>query len=279
MSRLDGFTLTRARTFTLAMLAALALASCQTVQTTQPGAVGVERKQAMLLSSQQVNRSAAVAYQQEMKRAAARSTLNRNPAQVARVRAAAQRLIAASGAFRADAPGWPWEVNVVTFDEINAWAMPGGKMAVYTGLLERLKVTDEELAAAMGHEMAHALREHGRERASQAVAQGVAISVIGAAVGAGEASIELAQLITDLTLNLPNSREHEREADRIGVELAARAGYDPRAAISLWQKMAQAGGVRPPQFLSTHPSPENRTRDLQDYSARVMPLYESARRR
>lgn len=255
------------------------LAACQTVQTTQPGAVGVERKQTMVLSSNQVNRSASLAYQQEMKKAAGKSALNRNPAQVSRVRAVAQRLIGASGAFRADAPGWLWEVNVVSSDEINAWVMPGGKMAVYTGLLERLRLTDDELAAAMGHEMAHALREHGRERASQAVAQGVAISVIGAAVGAGEASLELAQLITDLTFNLPNSREHEREADRIGVELAARAGYDPRAAVTLWQKMTQAGGVRPPQFLSTHPSPENRTRDLQDYSARVMPLYESARRR
>jgi predicted Zn-dependent protease len=261
------------------MLVAAMLASCETVQTTQPGVVGVERKQTMLLSSGQVNRSAVLAYQQELKKAAARNALNRDPQQVARVRGIAQRLIAATGAFRPDAPGWAWEVNVISSNDVNAWAMPGGKMAVYTGLLERLKPTDDELAAVLGHEMAHALREHGRERASQAVAQGVVISVVGAAVGAGEASLELAQLIADLTLTLPNSREHEREADRIGVELAARAGFDPRAAITLWQKMAQAGRGAPPQFLSTHPSPENRAHDLAEYAARVMPLYEAARRK
>lgn len=276
---MDRFSVTRAVAFAFALLGAVALASCQTVQTTQPGVVGVERKQTMLLSSGQVNRSAGLAYQQEMKKAAGRNALNRDPQQVARVRSIANRLIAATGAFRPDAPGWAWEVNVISSKDINAWCMPGGKMAVYTGLLERLQPTDDELAAVLGHEIAHALREHGRERASQAVAQGVVISLVGAAVGAGDAALELAQLIADLTFNLPNSREHEREADRVGVELAARAGFDPRAAVTLWQKMAQAGGGSPPQFLSTHPSPENRVRDLEGYAARVMPLYESARRR
>jgi predicted Zn-dependent protease len=157
--------------------------------------------------------------------------------------------------------------------------MPGGKMAVYTGLIEKLKVTDDELAAVMGHEIAHALREHGRERASQAYAQAIGIQVIGAAVGLGGSQMQIAQIITDVTINLPNSREHEVEADRIGVELAARAGYDPRAAVTLWQKMGQAGGAAPPQFLSTHPSPQNRQNDLAAYAARVMPLYESARKR
>jgi predicted Zn-dependent protease len=257
----------------------LALSSCQTVQTTQPGAVGVDRPQTMVLSSEQVNRSASLAYQQEIKKAQGKNALNRDPAQVARVRSIAHRLIGVSGAFRADAPRWAWEVNVISSGDVNAWVMPGGKMAVYSGLIERLKPTDDELAAVLGHEMAHALREHGRERASQAMAQGLAISVIGIAVGLGELTQDLALLITELTFNRPNSREHEREADRIGVELAARAGFDPRAAVSLWQKMAQADGGRMPQFLSTHPSPEHRARDLRDYSARVMPLYDSARRR
>lgn len=259
--------------------AAFALASCQTVQTTQPGAVGVERQQTMLLSSQEVNQSAARAYHQELKKAAAKGALNRNAAQVARVRVIALRLANASGAFRPDAPRWAWESNVITSKEINAWCMPGGKMAVYSGLIERLQVTDDELAAVMGHEIAHALREHGRERASQAMAQGMAISVLGAVLGASDSSVQLAQIITDVTINLPNSREHEQEADRVGVELAARAGYDPRAAVTLWQKMARTAGGGPPQFLSTHPSPENRIRDLQGYAARVMPLYEAARRR
>jgi len=263
----------------LLVMAAFALSSCQSVQTTQPGAVGVQRKQSMLLSSQEVNQGAARAYREELKKAAAKGALNRNAAQVARVRAIARRLEAASGAFRPDAPRWAWETNVITSKEINAWCMPGGKMAVYTGLIDRLHVTDDELAAVMGHEIAHALREHGRERASQAMAQAMVISIVGAAVGASGSSMQLAQIITDVTINLPNSREDEQEADRIGVELAARAGYDPRAAVTLWQKMERASGSGPPQFLSTHPSPENRIRDLQIYAARVMPLYEAARRR
>ncbi len=260
----------------LLLLGTVALASCQTVQTTQPGTVGVDRRQAMLLSADQVNRSASLAYQQEIRKAAGKGALNRNPAQVARVRAIAQRLIGATGAFRPDAPRWAWEVNVITSNEVNAWAMPGGKVAVYTGLIDQLRLTDDELAAVMGHEMAHALREHGRERASQAAVQQGLLSLGGALLGLGDAGMQLAGIVADVTINLPNSREDEREADRIGVELAARAGYDPRAAVTLWQKMAQTGGGSPPQFLSTHPAPENRTRDLQDYSARVMPLYRQA---
>lgn len=260
-------------------LAATALVSCKTVQTTQPGTVGVDRKQTMLLSSGTVNRSATLAYQQELKKAAGKNTLNRNPAQVARVRTIAQRLIPATAAFRPDAPGWAWEVNVISSNDINAWVMPGGKMAVYTGLIKKLNVTDDELAAVMGHEIAHALREHGRERASQAAVQQGLLTVGGALLGLGDSGMQLASIVTDVTINLPNSRGHEQEADRVGVELAARAGYDPRAAVTLWQKMTQAGGSAPPQFLSTHPSPQNRARDLTDYSARVMPLYEGARKR
>jgi predicted Zn-dependent protease len=261
----------------LAMM--LALGACKSVQTTQPGVVGVDRKQSMLLSSNQVNQSSQIAYQQELKKAAGKNALNRNSAQVARVRAIAQRLIPATGAFRADAPKWAWEVNVITSNDVNAWCMPGGKIAVYTGLIEKLHITDDELAAVMGHEIGHALREHGRERASQAAAQNLLLSVGGALLGLGDGGMQLASVITDVTFNLPNSREDEVEADRIGVELAARAGFDPRAAVTLWQKMGQSGGGAPPQFLSTHPSPQNRQRDLTDYAARVMPLYESARPR
>lgn len=258
--------------------AVLALPGCETVQTTRSGAVGVDRGQTMLLSSQEVNRSAAQAYQKMMQDAARKGALNRDPAMVARVRRVAGRLVSATGAFRSDAPGWPWEINVISSKELNAWAMPGGKMAINSGIIERLRLSDDELAAILGHEMAHALREHGRERASQAVAQSVGLSVLGAALGLGGAAQDLAAIIADVTFNLPNSRQHEQEADRIGVELAARGGYDPRAAVALWQKMAQADGGGPPQFLSTHPSPENRIRDLQEYAARVMPLYEGARR-
>jgi len=263
----------------LSFIGTLALASCQTVQTTQPGVVGVERQQSMLLSSAQVDKSAAQAYQQELKKAAAKKALNRDPEQVARVRVIALRLINVTGAFRPDAPRWAWESNVITSNDVNAWCMPGGKIAVYTGLIEKVKPTDDELAAVMGHEIAHALREHGRERASQAAAQSIALSIGGALLGLGDNSVQLAQIITDVTFNLPNSREDEIEADRIGVELAARAGYDPHAAVTLWQKMGQVGGSAPPQFLSTHPSPQNRQKDLTAYAERVMPLYEAARKR
>jgi predicted Zn-dependent protease len=262
-----------------AAAAVLLLGSCQTVQTTQSGEVGVERRQTMMLSAGEVNRAAEQAYQQQMQAAANKGILNRDPGQVARVRGIANRLIAATGAFRSDAPGWRWEVNVITSPQINAWCMPGGKIAVYTGIIEKLNLTDDELAAILGHEIAHALREHGRERASQQAAQNLVLGIGGALLGIGQGGAQLAQIVADVTFGLPNSREFEREADRIGVELAARAGYDPRAAVSLWQKMAKAAGGGPPQFLSTHPSPENRIQDLQGYAARVMPLYEANRRR
>lgn len=260
-------------------LAALVLAGCQTVQTTQSGMVGVDRKQTFLVSSETVNSSSAKAYREVLQQASGKRQLNRDPAQVARVRAIAERLIRSTGAFRSDAPGWTWEVSVITSKEVNAWCMPGGKIAVYTGLIDRLKVTDDELAAVMGHEIAHALREHGRERASQQLVQGLAIGIIGIAAGLSRDTMDLSQTILDVTFNLPHSRTDETEADRIGVELAARSGYDPRAAISLWNKMIQAGGGQPPEWLSTHPSHERRVNDLQVYAARVMPLFESARQR
>lgn len=259
-------------------LSALALAACQTARTTDSGAVGVERQQTMLLSSEDVNRSAAQAYRQEMAAAQRAGRLNRNPPQVARVRAIAARLITASAAFRADARGWAWETNVLSSKEVNAWCMPGGKMAVYTGLIERLKPTDAELAAIMGHEIAHALREHGRERASQAMAASIGLSILGAATGMSSGAMDLSAIVVDVTIMKPNSRAFETEADRVGVELAARAGYDPRAAITLWQKMGALGEGQPPQFLSTHPSYESRIADLRVYADRVMPLYERARR-
>jgi predicted Zn-dependent protease len=263
---------------TLLLPAVLLLAACQTVQTTQSGTVGVDRKQSMILSSAEVNRAAEQSYQQTMQDAARKGTLNRNPAQVQRVRAVAGRLIPATRAFRADAPGWKWEVNVITSNDINAWCMPGGKIAVYTGIIDKLNLSDDELAAIIGHEIAHALREHGRERASQQAAQNAVLGIGGALLGIGDIGTGLAQIVADVTYGLPNSREFEREADRMGVELAARAGYDPRAAITLWQKMAQVGGGGPPQFLSTHPSSSSRIQDLQAYSAQVMPLYNAARR-
>jgi predicted Zn-dependent protease len=157
--------------------------------------------------------------------------------------------------------------------------MPGGKIAVYTGLIEKLSLTDDELAAVMGHEISHALREHARERASEQAVAGVGISVLAAAAGLGDLGQKGMEYAYMGLLGLPNSRKHETEADRMGVELAARAGYNPHAAVTLWEKMAKVGGSEPPKFLSTHPPREDRLQDLTNYSQRVMPLYEQARKK
>lgn len=257
----------------------LLIAGCESVQTTSGGAVGVGRAQYMMVSAAQMNAAAEQSYAQTMQEARNKNLLNRNPAQVNRVRAVAGRLIPATAAFRSDAPGWRWEVNVISSQEVNAWCMPGGKIAVYTGLMDNLQLTDAELAAVMGHEIAHALREHGREKASQQAAQNAVIGVGAALLGVGEGGAGLANIAAQVTYGLPNSREFEREADRVGVELAARAGYDPNAAITLWQKMAQATVGGGPAFLSTHPAAADRIQDLQKYAAQVMPLYQAAQRR
>ncbi|MBL8383472.1 MAG: M48 family metallopeptidase [Burkholderiales bacterium] len=265
----------------LAAVLAAGLVSCKTVRTTQGGAVGVDRQQTMsaLVSVRELEQGANQAYRQALSAAGKKGVLNTDAAQAARVRAIAQRLIPATAVFRSDAPGWQWEINVINGPEVNAWCMPGGKIAVYSGLIQKLNATDDELAAVMGHEIAHALREHARERASQQINAGIVATGVGVALGGSQGTMDMASLVANLTYNLPNSRLHETEADRIGVELAARAGYDPRAAISLWEKMRRVAGGGPPQWLSTHPSSESRIRDLQDYAARVMPLYERARRR
>lgn len=261
------------------LLLLVCLGGCATKQSTQPGVVGIERKQTLWVSASEINQASVQAYQDVVHKSEQQHALDRNPQELARVKAIAQRLIPATVAFRSDAPGWKWEVHVIDSPEVNAWCMPGGKIAVYSGLIEKLNLTDDELAAVMGHEIAHALREHGRERASQAMATGLGLTVLSAAVGASQGQTDLAKLVTDLTINLPNSRGFETEADRIGVELAARAGYDPRAALTLWQKMSKAeSGGAPPQWLSTHPSHEHRQKDLADYSQRVLPLYQAAQK-
>lgn len=261
------------------LLVALALAGCETVQTTQGGTVGVDREQRMMVSSEQINAASTQSYRETMKEASAKGLLNRDANYVNRVRTIANRLIPAAGAFRADSVKWGWEVNVITSKEVNAWCMPGGKIAVYTGLIDALQITDAELAAVMGHEIAHALREHGREKASQQMAQNAVIGIGAALLGIGEGGASLVNMAAQVTYGLPNSREFEREADRIGVELAARAGYDPRAAITLWQKMGQVAGGGGPAFLSTHPPAADRITDLQKYSQQVMPLYQASQKR
>jgi Zn-dependent protease with chaperone function len=213
-----------------------------------------------------------------MAEAQKKGALDKDPAQVQRVKAIVSRLVPQVATFRPDALKWPWEAHVISIDEANAWCMPGGKMAIYTGLIQRLQLTDDEIAAVMGHEIAHALREHSREQISRQMGTQMAIGIAGALFGVGELGQGLGNMVADVTLNLPKSRLHETEADRIGVELAARAGYDPQAAIRLWQKMAKgSSGGQPPKWLSTHPSHEDRLSDLQAYSQKVMPLYQAAK--
>jgi len=268
--------------FRAGLVAAFAVlaAGCQSVQTTSAGAVGVERRQAMsaLVSEADLRRGSEQAYAQLLGQARLKGSLNADAALTQRVRAIAQRMIPATAAFRPDAPGWKWEVNVLQSDQLNAWCKPGGKIAFYSGIITRLALTDDEIAAIMGHEIAHALREHARERASEQQAAGLLIGVGAALLGVGSAGADLGQMAYKVAVGMPNSRAHETEADRIGVELAARAGYDPRAAIALWQKMAKASGGGTPQWLSTHPSAETRQQDLAVYAQRVMPLYQQARR-
>ncbi|MCM5569554.1 M48 family metallopeptidase [Burkholderiaceae bacterium FT117] len=256
------------------------LVGCQSVQTTAGGAVGIERTQRMspLVSETQLREQAELSYREALAKERQQGKLNADPALTARVRAIAGRLIPAAGAFRPEATRWNWEVNVIRSDEMNAWCMPGGKIAVYTGLITKLGLNDDEIAAIVGHEIAHALREHARERASEQLGAQVLLSGAVMAIGGGQASMDLGGLFYKTFFGLPNSRLHETEADRIGVELAARAGYDPRAAISLWRKMTARGGSGVPEFLSTHPAADTRIADLEVYSARVMPLYEQARR-
>lgn len=264
-----------------ALSVAALLAGCQSVQTTAGGAVGVERTQRMspLISEAQLREQAELSYREVLSKERQQGDLNADAALTNRVRAITGRLIPAAGAFRPEATRWNWEVNVIRSDEMNAWCMPGGKIAVYTGLITKLNLSDDEIAAIVGHEIAHALREHARERASEQLGAQVLLSGAVMAIGGGQASMDLGGLFYKTFFGLPNSRLHETEADRIGVELAARAGYDPRAAMSLWRKMMANGGSRGPEFLSTHPSPETRLSDLEIYSARVMPLYEQARAR
>ena len=255
----------------------VSLGACETVQTTQGGVVGVDRTQRMAVAPEAMEQAARKEYADLIANERKKGTLNRNAVQVERVRVIVNRLIPQTASFRPDAVKWQWETNVISSSEVNAWCMPGGKMAVYTGLIDKLNATDDELAAVMGHEIAHALREHARERASeQMVASGI-ISVGSALFGLGDLGQTGAEYAYMGLLGLPNSRQHETEADRIGVELAARAGYDPRAAISLWRKMGQVSGAEPIKFLSTHPSTTDRLNDLTDYSQRVMPLYEQAK--
>ena len=258
-------------------LAGLALDGCQT--TTSGGSVGAERKQLLLVSSQELDQMAAQSYSKVKADAAANGTLNTDGAMLQRVRAVAARLEPQTRVFRSDAPGWRWEVNVINSNELNAYCMPGGKIMFYSGLIRQLNLSDEEIAIVMGHEIAHALREHSREQVSQAIAAQTVIGVGAALLGLGQGSSDVASIAYQSLIATRFSRTDENEADRIGLELTARAGYDPHAGVSLWQKMIKANsGGRPPAFLSSHPTDSSRVQQIEALLPTVMPFYTAARR-
>lgn len=254
-----------------------ALSGCAT--TTSGGAVGANRSQLMLISSEQLEQTAAQGYTKMKAEATEKGALNQDSKLLQRVQAIARRIEPQTGVFRRDAPGWKWEVNIIDSDQLNAFCMPGGKIMFYSGLINRLRLTDEEIAVVMGHEIAHALREHSREQVSQAIAAQAAMGVGSAALGLGQGAAQLANVGYEALIATHFSRTDEAEADRIGLELTARAGYNPRAGITLWQKMMSAsGGSQPPEFLSSHPADSTRVQQIESLLPIVMPLYQAARR-
>ena len=245
--------------------------------TTKSGAVGINRSQFMVVSSAEVDRLSAISYNEQNQKAKEKNILVTSGATYNRLKTISNRLIQQTSVFRDDTRQWNWQLTLINAPTLNATCAPGGKITFYTGLIEQLNLTDDEIAAIMGHEIAHALREHGRERLSQAMAQNALTSIALAAAGPYGSAVNAANQAAQYILVLPNSRQNESEADAIGIELAARAGYNPQAAISVWQKMNKATeGKNPPEFLSTHPSGDTRIEQITELLPAVQPLYISA---
>ena len=267
----------------LLMLALMSLPPLAQAQAQADGAAGVDvgRNSAFskLVPADAVEQAADQQYDQMMQQAAAQKALGGNThPQVLRLRAIANRIIPFAVAWNPRARDWQWEVNLIGGQQINAFCMPGGKIAFYSGILSKLQLSDDEVAMVMGHEIAHALREHARARMGKNAATGIGASLLSQMFGLGDIGQTLTRYGAQL-LTLQFSRSDESEADLVGMEIAARAGYNPRAAITLWQKMATAGRGAPPQWLSTHPSGNTRIRDIESNLPKVMPLYERANRR
>lgn len=261
----------------LAVATTALLAGC--ASSTSGSVAGGQRSQFMMVSESEIVQAAQQAYTQQNAKARAQGALITSGAEFNRVHTVMRRLIPHVAQFRPDAARWPWELVLINNNELNAHVMPGGKVTVYTGLIRRMNMTDDELAAVIGHEMAHALREHSREQMSQQAVGDLAVSLGGALIGLGSGGTQLAGLAKQVALDMPYSRHMESEADLYGLELAARAGYNPAAALTLWDKMAAAGAGQGPSFLSTHPSASDRTARIRNALPKVMPIYEAARRR
>ena len=240
------------------------------------------RSQTMIISDETAAQESHQAYVQLIGEAAQKHTLDHDTYQLNRVLSIAKPLIAQAIKLRPMAQNWQWDVHVLKSDEVNAWCMAGGKMAVYTGLLDKVKPSDDELAAVMGHEIAHALLSHQAEKMSRQMMQKVGINAGMIAAGMfgynvrGLASV--ADAVATVGLQLPNSREAESEADKVGIELAAKAGFNPEAAVTLWEKMIQVSGGGTPEFLSTHPDPSSRIAAMKVEAQKLMPVYEASKK-
>ncbi|NML16264.1 M48 family metallopeptidase [Azohydromonas caseinilytica] len=238
--------------------------------------VGSESAFSKLVPAEEVEAAAAQQYRQMLSQAAQQKALApENHPQMQRLRYIAQRIIPFTDEWNPRARQWKWEVNLLGSKELNAFCMPGGKIAFYYGILQQLQLSDDEVATIMGHEVAHALREHARERMGKSAATQLGAGALSALLGLGNLGNQVLGMGSQL-LTLKFSREDESEADIVGMELAARAGYDPAAGVSLWQKMMAVSRGEPLAFMSTHPAGETRIRDIQARLPRVQPLYAQA---
>jgi predicted Zn-dependent protease len=261
----------------LSVLALLAItilvASCQSAPVTG-------RKQLMLVSESQAIEESAKAYPQVLAPIEKAGKLNDDAAMKARVDKITARLVAQAIKYRPETESWDWQVAVIDEPKtLNAWCMAGGKMAIYSGIITQLNLSDDEIAQVMGHEIAHALAKHTAERMSTAMASDAMLQIGAMLLGSNSATSQMtmqaAAVATTVGLQLPNSRKQESEADRIGIELAAKAGYDPHAAPRLWEKMLQASGTKgQSDFLSTHPQSEKRQEALTGLIPQMMPFYD-----
>ena len=240
--------------------------------------VGASSSLRKLVPAETLESSARQQYAQVLSEARAKGALapDDHP-QLQRLQTIAQKLIPHAAPWNPRSRDWKWQVNLIGSKQINAWCMPGGKIAFYTGILDQLKLNDDEVAMIMGHEMAHALREHARERLAKSQATSLGLSIASQLLGLGSLGDVAANLGTQL-LTLKYSRDDETESDLVGLEIAARGGYKPEASVSLWQKMQAASGNGSPSFLSTHPSGANRIEELQANLPKVQHLYDKARR-
>ena len=257
----------------VALMLAASLAACSSTPVTG-------RKQLMLVSEGDAIAASRQAYAQMIQPLQKEGKINTDPALKSRIDLITGRLVAQAIKYRPETEAWEWQVVVIDEPKtLNAWAMAGGKMAIYTGIIDQLKLSDDEIAQIMGHEIGHALAKHTAERMSVAMASQTALAVGAAILGAGDfksqAALQAAAIATTVGVQLPNSRQQESEADRIGIELAARAGYNPRAAVTLWEKMIEATGqTGKSDFLSTHPAGEKRIESLSALIPQMTPYYE-----